>query len=364
MQPGKRSLMRSLLVRKDRVAYVPRHTFKSLVSILLLSIFISPAHAQQGGDGSNEEPITKEATPAQLEMNGKAIEQVEKKEFAAAIDLFEASIRLGELNITYLNMGRTYQRMGECVKAKETYRKARQTRYKVPVPAPEIVDKALNEYESDLYATCTSGELVLDCDPAKLDLFINTRGPMACPSEDKPLRLEEGEYVISGSYQGYETKQIPIKVNRVERTIAAISLSKKVEEKDPVVIKEPVKDPDAKNGNQPINIVINTGEQKEPPKPVPHIGRTIGFMVAGGLLVTYGILHDTCFGNWSDGRDGNPEAGPPFCRHTYNGEFDALDLLPLAFYVTGGSLLLFPPIKRAVRKSKAEQYAPPSKGSQ
>jgi hypothetical protein len=351
------------------VAYAPHHTFKSLVSVFLLSIFISPAQAQQGG-AEDEEAITKEATPAQSEMNSKAIEKVEKKEFAAAIDLFEASIRLGELNITYLNMGRTYQRMGECVKAKQTYRKARQTRFKVPVPAPDVVDKALNEYESDLYSTCTSGELVLDCDPGKLDLFINTRGPMECPSEEKPLRLEEGEYVISGSYQGYETKQIPIKVNRVERTIAAISLSKKVEQKDPVVVKQPDKDPNANNGNnngnngQPINIVINTGEQKEPPKPVPHIGRTIGFMVAGGMLVTYGILHDNCYGNWSRVRNGEPESDLNYCDHTYDGEFSALDLLPLALYVTGGSLMLFPPIKRAVRKSKADQYAPPSKGSQ
>ena len=49
----------------------------------------------------------REPTEAQIEMNAKAIEAVNQKDYAKAIKLFQASIALGELNITYLNMART-----------------------------------------------------------------------------------------------------------------------------------------------------------------------------------------------------------------------------------------------------------------
>jgi len=334
----------------------------------LLALLSSPSSvfAQDGGE---EEIVLKEPTPAQLEMNGKAIEQVDKKDFAAAIDLFEASIRLGELNITYLNMGRTYQRMGQCVKAKETYRKARQTRFKVPAPAPEVVDKALNEYESELYKSCISGELVVNCDPEKADLYIDTKGPYTCPTREKPMLMKEGDYVLKVTYQGYEDTERVTSIKRVEIKEVDISLSKKVEEKDPVVVKEPVKDPNPNpnNGNtnnngQPINIVINTGEQQEPPKPVPPKGRVIALASVGVAMLVGGMLWDTCVFNWSDGRAGTP-GGPEFCQHTYDGEFTGLDVVPAVLYGVGAGLAIIPPLRRVSRKAKADQYAPPSEGS-
>ena len=313
---------------------------------------------QEGSEGGEEAPPEPEAgdlvepTEGQLEMNGRAIEAVNKNEFKTAIKLFQASIELGPLNITYLNMGRTYQRMGECVQAKETYRKARDTKYKVKNPDPVTVDKALNEYEAELYRTCPNGELVVSCDPAKLDLYINTRGPQSCPTEKNPMRLSEGEYVLRGTFPGYEDKEVAVTVQRVERAQAAISLPKKAKEKEPdkqavqAGLNPNQQQPPPQNNKEPVQIVINTNDGKGQADQEPKSNAVAWVNLGLGTAVVLGaLLWDTCFfqhGNLTDGNPGNdPGVGDlGMCQHTYNGAFDPADVGPTALYVVGGLLML------------------------
>lgn len=309
-----------------------------LASALIL--LATPVSAQDAGAEEQEAAAEKgelvEPTPAQLEMNGKAIQAVNEQKWDTAIKLFQASIELGKLNITYVNMGRTYQRMGECVKAKETYRKARDTKLKVMDPPPAAVDKVLNEYEAELYRTCPNGELVVECDPRGLDLFINTRGPQECPGADAPLKLPEGEYVLKGEMDGYESKEVAVTIKRVERVQAAISLNKEVEENDGGAQA-------VQNGLNPkdpaqVEIVVKTdNSDKDDSNAVAWVNLGVGT-----ALVLGGLFWDSCMFSWNREQDlpVSERDTDRWCAHTYDGEFNALDVAPTALYVIGGLLML------------------------
>lgn len=353
------------------------------VTTLTAMLAAAPAYAQ---DTTPDEEVAEtqivEPSPAQLEMNQKAIEAVQKKNFDAAITFFKASLELAPLNITYLNMGRTYQRMGECVQAKEIYRKARVTNLKVADPAPADVDKVLNEYEAELHRTCVYGELSVTCDPDKLDIYLNTRKIGTCPAE--PMRVEEGEYVIKGSLEGYDDKEIPVRVERVERVQVTISLAKKAKTDPADIVKTPDKDPkDAvKNGLNPdkqdvnVNVTVQAGgltpeekakkdkEEAARRAKVEKRRRTrILTSLAGNLLVGGALYWDICphelpqrfknYGWTTDDETGQrfPVVEPnTFCGHTMNMKFDNKDLIPISMYAVGGGVLLFrsiflPPIE-------------------
>ena len=323
-------------------------THFALLSLLAMAPSLAMAQEPPATPPEEDKILVVEPTGAQQEMNSKAIAAVNERNFETAITLFKASIELGELNITYLNMGRTYQRMGECVKAKETYRKARLTKYKVPLPTYDVVDKALNEYETELYDSCTTGELVMSCEPRQLSLFVGVKGPLACPSGENPLRLEEGEYVITGELEGYEKKRLAaVTINRVERTNVVIKLDKtkvvELPEKDPVIITKPEeKDPEATKP-QPINIVINTGEEQDKKGSTAGKVLVISGLAAAALAVTW----DTCALSWfgqTQALGGSGDAGwqgPAFCQHTHNGERDGIkDAGPLILYGLGAALTI------------------------
>lgn len=333
------------------------------------------AAATEQGDGAPEEtpqpePVSPkdgdftEATPAQLEMNEKAIQAVERKEFDKAIDLFEASIRLGELNITYLNMGRTYAKMNECVKAKEIYRKARQTPYKVPNPPPNVVSDALNTYESELYESCPYGELVVSCKPKKLDLYVNTRGPYECPGEDEPMRLQEGEYVLKGTFNGYEGFEVPVSIQRVDRVRATMTLAKKVEDTPPVVKEQPEEQPRSEPEPEPApeksqpQIIVNVPEQPRADedseadatlkaeaaakKRRRNIGAGIMLGVGAGMVVG-ALAYDSCGFQWSTIENrgaGYEDSLGPLCGPQINRQIDGADFIGPGGYLVGGILML------------------------
>lgn len=365
------------------VAFIGQRPCLLIVTTLMATLASTPAYTQDGAPAEEapEDQIV-EPSPAQLEMNQKAIEAVQKKNFDAAITFFKASLELAPLNITYLNMGRTYQRMGECVQAKEIYRKARITNLKVADPTPADVDKVLNEYEAELHRTCVYGELSVTCDPDKLDLYLNTRKIGTCPAE--PMHVEEGEYVIRGSLDGYEDKEIPVRVERVQRAQVTLSLAKKAKPDPADIVKAPDHDPkDAvKNGLNPdkqdvnVNVTVQAGgltPEEKAKKEQEEVNRRAKIekrrrarvltALAGNLIIGGALYWDICphelpqrFKNYGWTADENTgmrfavEEPDTFCGHTMNMQFDTKDVIPISMYAVGGGLLLFrsiflPPIE-------------------
>lgn len=325
-----------------------------------------------GGDlGAQESSEIREPTEAQVEMNARAIEAVNQKDYAKAIKLFQASIALGELNITYLNMARTYHKMGECSVAKRVYRRTRDVRYKVTSPTPEEINEALNTYESQLYKDCKNGELVVACEPGKMDLYLNDNGPIACPSSDDPLTLQEGDYVIRGELEGYESNEIKVKVERVDPTRVALTLAKKADVTTPpreTVLVQPGKDPaieemrlrmeqearekaekeerarraelERQRKLDEQRVLLQSIEERRVEMELRNTRmRRINYSIATGLALG-GIAWDTCvFGGGIDGhlRNGTQSS---FCSHTYNDTLDARDAIPVAFYAASFGLWL------------------------
>lgn len=314
----------------------------------------------------------REPTEAQLEMNAKAIEAVGKKDYAKAIKLFQASIALGELNITYLNMARTYHKMGECSKAKRVYRRTRDVRFKVASPTPDEINEALNTYESQLYKDCPNGELIVSCEPGKMDLFLNDNGPISCPSSEDPLLLKEGEYTIRGEMEGYDSNEIKIKVERVDPTRVALTLARKTETdhappRETVIVK-PDTDPaleemrlrmeqearekaekedrarraeiERQRKLDEQRVILQSIEEKRVEMELRNTRmRRINYSIAAGLAIG-GIVWDTCvFGGGIDGHLKNGTRSS-FCSHTYNDTLDIKDAIPVGFYAASFGLWL------------------------
>jgi tetratricopeptide (TPR) repeat protein len=97
------------------------------------------------------------ASDEQIELNDEALEAISDGNHARAASLLEESIHLGELNVTYLNLGRAYQLLGRCEAAQRALDKAEDAP-QVASPAPELVDKKIDEYRADVDATCEQEE--------------------------------------------------------------------------------------------------------------------------------------------------------------------------------------------------------------
>ena len=373
-----------------------RHLLVS--SLLALFGALSPVHAQpQGGEAGGaaseeggEEIVT--LTPAQLEMNERAVEAVNRNDFATAIKLFQASIALGEANITYLNMARTYHRMGECTQAKRTYRRTRDVSAKVAAPTPSQINEALNTYESELYKDCDSGELTVVCEPGKMDLYLNDKGPVPCPSESDPLLLKEGDYVVRGEMEGYEAAEFLVKVGRVDPTKVALTLAKRVtaptQPKPPpaemVIIRDDKGDEKLEEINKRLEIEAQERADKDQRARDVEIARQRkldeervlsnrlrelevdlerrntrlkrGAWIAAGVLAVGGAMWDSClgFGGWRaqiNNQQPRPEA---WCDHAYNGDFEPLDLAPIGLYTAAISTVIISSVIRKTRRKNFE----------
>lgn len=353
--------------------------------VVMTLLCVSPMLAS-----AQDDQYTREPTEAQLEMNSKAIEAINQKDYAKAIKLFQASIALGELNITYLNMARTYHRMGECSKAKRIYRLTRDVRYKVAEPTPDQINEALNKYESQLYKDCTNGELTVICEPGKMDLYLNGSGPIACPSSDDPLRLKEGEYIIRGEMEGYETSEIKVNVARVDPTTVALTLAKQAPKevvtntppKETVIIKSNENDAALEEVRQRLRdqekekqakaerarlaeqerqrqldeqrVLRRALREKEIELERRNTRlRRISWGVASSFVVA-GAIWDSCiFGGGWNGHLYN-QYGTSVCAHTYNDQFEGKDLIPVGFYFAGVSTLIISKIVQNVRRKNFE----------
>lgn len=359
-----------------------RYKCSSIVMICVLLMSAQVAFAQDK---------VRELSDTQFEMNDKAVEAVQNKDYAKAIKLYQASIALGEVNITYLNMARTYHRMGECSKAKRLYRKTREVRYKISSPTPAEINEALNTYESELYKDCEYGELTVMCEPGKMDLFLNGNGPMSCPSSDNPMRLKEGEYTIRGELEGFNPNEIVVKVGRVDPTTVAFTLARKSVQtpvdKPPVeriIIKDDGSRETLEEINKRLEIEAREKAEKEERGRKAELARerqrddervrvlairkreidlerknTRLKRVSTGVglgLIAFGGVWDSCLGfGGIQGRFNNAPAPSygAWCAKTYNGQQDAVDWVPVGFYLSGLGTII---ISRIVMKSRRKNF--------
>ncbi len=351
---------------------------KMLLACIAVSGVLLNAHVALAQDE------IRELSDTQFEMNEKAVEAVENKEYEKAIKLYQASIELGEVNITYLNMARTYHRMGECAKAKRTYRKTRDVRFKISNPTPAEINEALNTFESELYKDCAFGELVVMCEPGKMDLYLNGSGPIDCPSNADPLRLKEGTYTIRGELEGYEPNEISINVIRVDPTTVALTLAKKMDA--PLTDRPPTEIVIKGDGSRETLEEINTRLELEAREKAEReerarqaeidrqrqlddervrmeslrdlaveverkntVRRRAMLGIGTTSLIVGGALWDSCMFNYFGDRPDDV-----WCASTYDGRFQFTDLGPVGLYAAG--VIGIPLLIRALNKKRIKDF--------
>lgn len=135
-------------------------------------------HAAAWAQDDGPLPPEAKTTTAQLELNHKAVEAVEAKQYEEAIKLFEAALQLGEMNVTYLNLGRTLARVGRCADAARAYDKV-MSAPRVPDPPRDVIAQVLRNYRDALKTECP-GTLKLTCASPDIQITIDDQPPVAC----------------------------------------------------------------------------------------------------------------------------------------------------------------------------------------
>ncbi len=298
-----------------------------------------PQHAPQPPVNPGIEP-----TPAQRDLNQRAIEAANAKDFERAVRLFQSSLDLGPLNITYLNLGRAHQRAGQCIEAEAAYYKAIDAvTPKVASPSQADMDTAVKKFLVELKNECP-GYVTVSCQPASMTLYVNDQGPSPCDGKLTPL--PRGQYTVYGEMNGQKTRSEVFTLEGLQQVRVNLSLTvveSKVVEVQERIIERAVEGPEK-------TIIIR--EVAPPPPPQSNVAAWVNVGI-GAALVVGGLLWDTCmfsrssrvtdrsrFRSQAEWQDSLDNSRARWCDHTYNGKFDALDIAPIGLYVVGAGLLL------------------------
>ncbi|MBA2664798.1 MAG: hypothetical protein H0U74_21095 [Bradymonadaceae bacterium] len=258
----------------------------ALASLVLIS---TPLFAQG-------KPIV--PTAGQLELNEQGVEAVIAGNLPEAIHLFEASLALGPLNITHVNLGRAYQRFGECYKAERHFGLALDAPA-IDNPTPKQVAATVNKYREELAQSCP-GKVVVVCEPATIKLFVGDEGPLPCNGEE--LVRAPGDYLVRGELDG-QLSETSVNVQPMKTSRAKLSIS---------VSAAAALNP----GSSPSEGGLETSVVR-PPHVEPAANTGLYWLGGGGGVMLAGLALDII-----------PASAA-------NGQYDALDFVPLALYAVG-----------------------------
>ncbi|MFU8802351.1 MAG: tetratricopeptide repeat protein [Bradymonadaceae bacterium] len=236
---------------------------------------------------------TVQPTTAQLELNEQGVEAIIAENYDEAVNLFQASLSLGRLNITHINLGRAYQRAGDCFKAEEQY----QLTLDAPViadPPPSQIGQTVRRYRQELQESCP-GKLIIRCTPESMALHIGDEGPLACDGTE--LLRPPGEHLVRGELDGEHT-EITVALKALQTERISLSLA-----------------PSARTTSEPEKTLTTT--VAPPPEVEPASRASYVWLGAGGATLVGALALDI------------------FPASASNGEFDALDFVPIGLYAVG-----------------------------
>jgi hypothetical protein len=191
-----------------------------LVTTALLVIWAGPVLGQDSP--------TATVSPAQAQLNDRAVEAVASGNWEKGARLFQASLDLGPLNITYLNLGRTLAKLGRCTEASDAYGQTLKAA-KVASPSAVEVNAIVKRYQLELVDQC-DGTVIVRCDPPEMEIQIDDGQAQACP--EAPVVLGPGAHTIVGSVGG---ARVSTSVRVRGLTEATVDLRLEAPAADPVI---------------------------------------------------------------------------------------------------------------------------------
>lgn len=177
-----------------------RHLVSGLVSVLLVGLSTSVAHAQ--------------ATPteAQVQHLRDGAAAAAGNDLDHAIREFEAALAEGAFNVIYLNLGRALYKAGRCREAADAFDRV-ETSPPVEAPPPAAVKEALGRYRADIAETC-QGEVVVVCHDPRIEIRVDGGAPVLC--EVGSLWLPPGSHALTASL-GQRAESLTVAVKALER---------------------------------------------------------------------------------------------------------------------------------------------------
>lgn len=162
---------------RDIARTTPQRSRVWIAALVCVGVWGAGHATAQAQDDGPLPPMAK-TTEAQLELNHKAVEAVEAKQYEEAIKLFEAALQLGEMNVTYLNLGRTLARVGRCAEAATAYDKV-MSAPRVPDPPRDVIAQVLRNYRDALKTECP-GTIKLVCASPDIQVTVDDQAPVDC----------------------------------------------------------------------------------------------------------------------------------------------------------------------------------------